>query len=111
MDLWRHKQKTGHCFDVPETDSLGKWLYRQRWLFRNRNLRKDRTEKLLALGFENKKVLKKDTNTETSPSFHTETGDSVKRRRTLESVAFSCSSSAASATTPINRINQKEAII
>ena len=58
--LMEHKEKKGHCFDVPETWPLGKWLYRQRWLYRHGNLREDRTEKLLGVGFEDKKVLKKD---------------------------------------------------
>jgi len=57
--LLEHKEKKGHCFDVPETLPLGKWLYRQRWLYRHGNLREDRAEKLLTVGFEDKKVLKK----------------------------------------------------
>jgi hypothetical protein len=57
--LLEHKDKKGHCFDVPETLPLGKWLYRQRWLYRHGNLRDDRGEKLLTVGFEDKKVLKK----------------------------------------------------
>jgi hypothetical protein len=57
--LVEHKESKGHCFDVPENLPLGKWLYRQRWLYRHGNLRKDRAEKLLAIGFEDKKVLKR----------------------------------------------------
>ena len=57
--LLEHKEKKGHCFDVPETLPLGKWLYRQRWLYRHGNLREDRAGKLLTVGFEDKKVLKK----------------------------------------------------
>ena len=57
--LLEHKEEKGHCFDVPETLPLGKWLYRQRWLYRHGNLREDRAEKLLSVGFEDKKVLKK----------------------------------------------------
>ena len=57
--LLEHKEQKGHCFDVPETLPLGKWLYRQRWLYRHGNLRADRAEKLLNVGFEDKKVLKK----------------------------------------------------
>ena len=57
--LLEHKETKGHCFDVPETLPLGKWLYRQRWLYRHGNLREDRAEKLLSVGFEDKKVLKK----------------------------------------------------
>lgn len=58
-ELVEHKEKWGHCFDVPENYPLGKWLYRQRWLYRHGNLREDRAEKLLEIGFEDKKVLKK----------------------------------------------------
>jgi len=57
-NLVEHKNKNGHCFNVPETLPLGKWLYRQRWLYRHGNLREDRAEKLLGIGFEEKKVLK-----------------------------------------------------
>lgn len=57
--LLEHKNKKGHCFDVPETLPLGKWLYRQRWLYRHGNLREDRAKKLLDIGFEDKKVLKR----------------------------------------------------
>lgn len=108
-DLVGHKIKVGHCFDVPETNALGKWLYRQRWLFRHGNLRKDRAEKLLALGFEDKKVLKRDMEM-LSPSLTSscaETGNSVKKRRTINSAA------AAAVTNPIDRIkvdNQKESV-
>ncbi len=59
--LLEHKARKGHCFDVPETWPLGKWLYRQRWLYRHGNLREDRAKKLLDIGFEDKKVLKKDS--------------------------------------------------
>lgn len=62
-NLAEHKKKNGHCFNVPEHESLGKWLYRQRWLYRHGNLREDRAEKLLGIGFEDKKNLKKDTPT------------------------------------------------
>lgn len=58
--LIEHKERTGHCFDVPEDMPLGKWLYRQRWLYRHGNLREDRAKKLLDMGFEDKKILKKD---------------------------------------------------
>mmetsp|Transcript_11095 Transcript_11095/g.20761 ORF Transcript_11095/g.20761 Transcript_11095/m.20761 type:complete len:634 (+) Transcript_11095:533-2434(+) len=57
--LVEHKDSKGHCFDVPENLPLGKWLYRQRWLYRHGNLRKDRADKLLSIGFEDKKVLKR----------------------------------------------------
>ena len=57
--LSEHKEQTGHCFDVPENLPLGKWLYRQRWLHKQGNLRADRAEKLTNLGFVNKKNPKK----------------------------------------------------
>mmetsp|Transcript_20427 Transcript_20427/g.30687 ORF Transcript_20427/g.30687 Transcript_20427/m.30687 type:complete len:205 (+) Transcript_20427:697-1311(+) len=56
-----HRDRVGHCFDVPENQPLGKWLYRQRWLYRHGNLRADRAKRLLDIGFEDKKVLKKDS--------------------------------------------------
>jgi hypothetical protein len=49
----------GHCFDVPKTLPLGRWLNYQRWLYRNGNLRDDRAEKLLSIGFDDKHTLKK----------------------------------------------------
>ena len=59
LDMFRqleeHKQNKGHCFDIPESSKLGKWLYRQRWMYRKGNLRDDRAEKLLAIGFEERK--------------------------------------------------------
>lgn len=72
--LNEHKERTGHCFDVPEDMPLGKWLYRQRWLYRHGNLREDRSKKLLEIGFEDKKVLKKDL----------DGGKKRKRKRTSE---------------------------
>mmetsp|Transcript_13164 Transcript_13164/g.16032 ORF Transcript_13164/g.16032 Transcript_13164/m.16032 type:complete len:265 (+) Transcript_13164:500-1294(+) len=74
--LIEHKVKTGHCFDVPEDRPLGKWLYRQRWLYRHGNLREDRAAKLLDVGFEEKKVLKKDS----------ESGRKRKRKKTEDSL-------------------------
>jgi hypothetical protein len=57
--LFEHKETNGHCFDVPQTLPLGGWLNYQRSLYRNENLREDRAEKLLSVGFDDKKVLKK----------------------------------------------------
>ena len=57
--MLEHKNKKGHCFDVPETLPLGQWLYRQRWLYRHGELRDDRAKKLMDIGFEDKKVLKR----------------------------------------------------
>jgi hypothetical protein len=57
--LLEHKQMKGHCFNVPLTLPLGRWLRLQRQLYRNGNLRDDRAEKLLSIGFADKKGLKK----------------------------------------------------
>jgi len=57
--LLEHKETKGHCFDLPKTLPLGRWLPLQRWLYRNGKLRDDRAEKLLSIGFDDKKGLKK----------------------------------------------------
>jgi hypothetical protein len=57
--LLEHKETKGHCFDLPQTLPLGRWLNYQRWLYRNGKLREDRVEKLLSVGFDDKKGLKK----------------------------------------------------
>jgi hypothetical protein len=57
--LLEYKETNGNCFDVPKTLPLGRWLNYQRWLYRNGNLRDDRTEKLLSIGFDDKHTLKK----------------------------------------------------
>jgi hypothetical protein len=57
--LLEHKEMKGHCFNVPQTLPLGRWLSWQRWLYRNGKLREDRAEKLLSVGFNDKKGLKK----------------------------------------------------
>eukprot|EP00979_Chaetoceros_neogracilis_P009752 scaffold2205_cov268-Chaetoceros_neogracile.AAC.1 len=57
--LLEHKETKGHCFNVPQTLPLGRWLRLQRQLYRNGNLREDREEKLLSIGFADKKGLKK----------------------------------------------------
>jgi hypothetical protein len=57
--LLEHKETKGHCFDLPQTLPLGGWLKHQRWLYRNGNLREDRAEKLLSVGFDDKNGLKK----------------------------------------------------
>jgi hypothetical protein len=54
-----HKEIKGHCFNVPRTLPLRRWLIYQRQLYRNGNLREDRAEKLLSVGFDDKKVFKK----------------------------------------------------
>ena len=55
QQLEEHKRKKGHCFDIPENSKLGKWLYRQRWMYRKGNLRDDRAKKLKDIGFEERK--------------------------------------------------------
>jgi hypothetical protein len=57
--LLEHKETKGHCFDFPQTLPLGRWLSWQRQLYRNGKLREDRAEKLLPVGFNDKKGLKK----------------------------------------------------
>jgi hypothetical protein len=57
--LLEYKETNGHCFDVPQTLPLGKWLKHQRQLYRNGNLKEDRAEKLLSIGFDDKHGLKK----------------------------------------------------
>jgi hypothetical protein len=57
--LLEHKETNGHCFDLPQTLPLGGWLTWQRQLYRNGNLKEDRAEKLLPVGFDDKHGLKK----------------------------------------------------
>eukprot|EP00979_Chaetoceros_neogracilis_P002778 scaffold453_cov278-Chaetoceros_neogracile.AAC.28 len=57
--LLEYKETNGHCFDVPQTLSFARWLNQQRQFYRNGNLREDRAEKLISIGFDDKKVLKK----------------------------------------------------
>jgi hypothetical protein len=57
--LLKHKETKGHCFDLPQTLPLGGWLSWQRRLYKHGNLREDRAEKLLSVGFDDKKGLKK----------------------------------------------------
>jgi hypothetical protein len=57
--LLEHKEMKGHCFDLPSILPLGRWLRKQRWLYKHGNLREDRAKKLLSIGFDDKKGLKK----------------------------------------------------
>jgi hypothetical protein len=57
--LLEHKETKGHCLDLPQTLPLGKWLRKQRWLYRNGKLREDRAEKLVSVGFDDRHGLKK----------------------------------------------------
>ena len=79
--LLEHKERVGHCFDVPEDLPLGKWLYRQRWLYRQGNLREDRAKKLLDVGFEDKKVLKKDSGNGSGGGASRSGGSGRKKKR------------------------------
>jgi hypothetical protein len=97
LDMFRqleeHKQKKGHCFDISESSKLGKWLYRQRWMYRKGNLRDDRAEKLLAIGFDERKydhasAGKSSVSSKKGPSSSAKKGQESatknKRRRTSE---------------------------
>jgi hypothetical protein len=57
--LLKNKEMKGHCFNLPQTIPLGRWLSYQRSLYNNGNLREDRAEKLLSVGFDDEKVLNK----------------------------------------------------
>jgi hypothetical protein len=57
--LLEHKEMKGHCFNVPQTLPLGRWLSKQRQRYRSGKLREDRAEKLLSVGFDDKQGLKK----------------------------------------------------
>jgi|AntRauTorckE5430_2_1112549.scaffolds.fasta_scaffold02783_3 hypothetical protein len=52
MELVKYKEKNGHC-NCPSKNngSLGKWIDRQRTLFRSEKLKEDRYEKLVGVGF------------------------------------------------------------
>jgi hypothetical protein len=71
------KETKGHCFNVPKTLPLGRWLSRQRRLYRNGNLREDRVEKLQSVGF----VLKMD---EAVGVRDASSGQPLKKKRVVE---------------------------
>jgi len=51
MELEEFKEKNGHC-NLPTTNgSFGIWISKQRTLFRSKNLKADRYEKLVGIGF------------------------------------------------------------
>jgi len=51
VELVEYKKENGHC-DIPQRNgSLGKWISKQRELFRSKKLKKDRYEKLVGIGF------------------------------------------------------------
>jgi hypothetical protein len=50
-ELVEYKEENGHC-DIPQRNgSLGKWISKQRTLFRSKKLMADRYEKLVGIGF------------------------------------------------------------
>jgi hypothetical protein len=52
MELVEYKKKNGHCNIIVRTNgSLGSWIRYQRLLFRSKELRADRYEKLVGIGF------------------------------------------------------------
>jgi len=51
MELVKYKEKNGHCNFPTTNGSLGKWISRQRTLFRSNKLMADRYEKLVGIGF------------------------------------------------------------
>eukprot|EP00979_Chaetoceros_neogracilis_P002807 scaffold462_cov143-Chaetoceros_neogracile.AAC.2 len=50
MELEKYKGKNGHCNCPQKNGSLGKWINRQRTLFRSKKLMADRYEKLVGIG-------------------------------------------------------------
>jgi len=50
MELEKYKEKNGHCNCPQRNGSLGKWIIRQRTLFRSKKLNADRYEKLVGIG-------------------------------------------------------------
>jgi len=51
VELVKYKQKNGTC-DVPRRNgSLGRWITLQRELFRSKEIKADRYEKLVGIGF------------------------------------------------------------
>jgi len=51
MELVEYEEKNGHC-NIPRTNgSFGKWVSKQRTLFRSKKLKADRYEKLVGIGF------------------------------------------------------------
>eukprot|EP00979_Chaetoceros_neogracilis_P011024 scaffold2654_cov245-Chaetoceros_neogracile.AAC.2 len=58
MELEKYKEKNGHCDCLTNKGSLGGWIQHQRNLFKSKELKADRYEKLVGVGFifENAKV-------------------------------------------------------
>jgi hypothetical protein len=52
MELVEYKQKNGHCnCTIKKNGTLGRWIARQRTLFKSKKLKEDRYEKLVGIGF------------------------------------------------------------
>eukprot|EP00979_Chaetoceros_neogracilis_P007710 scaffold1641_cov250-Chaetoceros_neogracile.AAC.4 len=51
MELEKYKEKNGHCNFPTRNGSLGIWISNQRTVFRSKELKEDRYEKLLGIGF------------------------------------------------------------
>jgi hypothetical protein len=51
IELVKYKQKNGHCNCPTKNGSLGRWINRQRKLFKSKKLKEDRYEKLVGIGF------------------------------------------------------------
>jgi hypothetical protein len=50
IELEKYKEKNGHCNCPQKNNPLGKWINRQRTLFRSKKLMADRYEKLVGIG-------------------------------------------------------------
>jgi|AntRauTorckE5430_2_1112549.scaffolds.fasta_scaffold04905_5 hypothetical protein len=51
MELVKYKEKNGHCTFPTRNGTLGKWISKQRTLFRSKKLKADLYEKLVGIGF------------------------------------------------------------
>jgi len=51
VELVEYKQKNGHCDCPGRNGSFGKWVTKQRTLFRSKKLKADRYDKLVGIGF------------------------------------------------------------
>jgi len=51
IELVKYKQKNGHCNCPTKNGSLGRWINRQRTLFKSKKLKEDCYEKLVGIGF------------------------------------------------------------
>jgi hypothetical protein len=51
MELVEYKEQNEHCSCPTKNTTLGRWIDRQRTLFRSKELKEDRYEKLVGIGF------------------------------------------------------------